>query len=628
MTPDRLRLVPLLPFIVLLLSSCTPSSPRYINLDPLFAKGVFQRGEVTAQEVLDGAADTRLSPDFALPRFGDTTMRYWFKARLGPELLADGPTVIEIPYPLINRVNLWIRNGQDRGVHYHAGALYAFSERVIPTPDIAFPLPRSDHPLDIVIEIQTSSILLTPPLLWPRPAWEQHQNNLHLWYGFFIGGVIMLLLYNLFLASSLKDSSYLYYVLYLGSLSMLNLISAGYLDAYLLTDSAGSGSRIALSMVALSIVSIVLFINRFLDIKSSFPKWWQISKAMIFLSLPPVILGKMGPLSGLAITALLSLSHLSLWYALGLSLASWHTGKQQARFIVLAMSIIYFLMLNYQIFLLGFIDFDNRLFHLLELGSLAEGLILSLALADRIKLLREQVEQGEIAARKAQKNFSRRLIQAEEQERQRLSGLLHDSIAHGLLVLKQNLARFKRTGTVHTDEIQQQYRLCSELIDEVRHLSHDLHPHLLTRLGLRAATESILEKALTPAGIEWQADIRDIHPRLDPEREITLFRAIQESLSNILKHAHATEVMVSLNTVNGQVIVRVKDDGIGFDPATLDNPGLGLLTIRGRLELFGGSMNIHSSPGHGTQLSLLLPQPDVANDRNRQKQEDLDSNHR
>jgi signal transduction histidine kinase len=249
------------------------------------------------------------------------------------------------------------------------------------------------------------------------------------------------------------------------------------------------------------------------------------------------------------------------------------------------------------------------------LGTLIEGVLLSFALSDRINLLSQEKERVEHEAMLAQQTFSKRLIQAQEKERETFSNTMHDSIGHGLLVLKQNLDKIvsaKNGGQYDTDSnakpsLQSQVEFCGEILHDVRRVSHDLHPHLLERLGLKSAIESTMERAFSTGDYEWQADIGNIPAGIDKNLEITIYRVIQESLNNILKHAGASEIILSLSCDSDSLEVNIKDDGNGFDLEELPFAGLGLHEMKDRIELFGGRFTIESSKEIGTHISFRVP---------------------
>jgi two-component system NarL family sensor kinase len=145
----------------------------------------------------------------------------------------------------------------------------------------------------------------------------------------------------------------------------------------------------------------------------------------------------------------------------------------------------------------------------------------------------------------------------------------------------------------------------------VRNLSQLLHPAALDDLGLQAAIEASLR------GLERRCRIRanlqqiDLPGRLPREVELAAYRIVQEGITNVAKHAHATRCDVRLTQMVDRLLIEIEDDGVGFVEDT-DRPivarGLGLISVRERANRLGGTFNILSSPGHGTRLIISLPE--------------------
>ncbi len=406
-------------------------------------------------------------------------------------------------------------------------------------------------------------------------------------------------------------------------LVLINAMVSGHSKIFLWPETELIDSRIILIVAAGTIIFALQFINHFLNVRSHFPRLWKASVWIMILIIPPAIaefLGlALGVANGILPVVILVLGNLGIFYYLGVSIASYRTGIKQARFVIVAFSAFSIGFYFYQTFLLQGAEPDIFLIHMLELGILAEGLLLSLALADRINLLSQQKEMAEREALLHQRDFSKKLIQAQEVEREKFSSALHDSIGHGVLVLKQNLTSLAndcltnkggRAGVNVAQktarEIDLQANYCSEILTEVRQMSHDLHPHLLTRLGFKSAIQETMTRAFAAQDIHWQMDVDETPVEIDSERKNLIYRAIQESFNNILKHAHATEVILSLRVDQDKILVNIKDDGRGFDDKVFPD-SLGINNMRDRLKLFGGHLSIHSTPNIGTHLTISVP---------------------
>jgi signal transduction histidine kinase len=149
-------------------------------------------------------------------------------------------------------------------------------------------------------------------------------------------------------------------------------------------------------------------------------------------------------------------------------------------------------------------------------------------------------------------------------------------------------------------------------VDKLRALITELRPAALDQIGLAPAIEALTLHAEKTQGLDVEADI-DLRfdadgaaERLDPELENTVYRVVQEALTNAAKHSRAEHVRLRVAAVGAMIEVEVTDDGVGFDPEEA-GPGFGLVGMRERVELAGGRIEISSSPGSGTTLAAAIP---------------------
>jgi signal transduction histidine kinase len=215
---------------------------------------------------------------------------------------------------------------------------------------------------------------------------------------------------------------------------------------------------------------------------------------------------------------------------------------------------------------------------------------------------------------KVRASLLRKVITAQEQERKRLARELHDETCQTVTALGLRLEAvlaMSPEGAVR-GEIQRTRELAARSLDELHRLIHDLRPSMLDDVGLVAALRWYAERHLSTRGVNVRFEVEDEGPRLAAEIETAVFRAVQEVLSNVARHARAETVLVQLARTPDRLVIQVEDDGVGFDPAevkpTPDSArGLGLLGLQERVELVGGTVKIDSSPGRGTEVVIDVP---------------------
>ena len=211
--------------------------------------------------------------------------------------------------------------------------------------------------------------------------------------------------------------------------------------------------------------------------------------------------------------------------------------------------------------------------------------------------------------------ISRQILRSQESERQRIAINLHDSLGQNLSVIK-NQARLAMQPT--DDEATRQERLnkiseiTSHAIEEVRQITHDLRPYQLDRLGLTQAVRAIIDQVAENSTVVIASHLDDIDGIFGKESEIHVYRIVQESLNNVLKHSAATEAAVVVKNLSGAVSLSIRDNGCGFDAKNTNafvpqESGHGLSGITERVSILGGTCSIDSSSSSGTSITVEIP---------------------
>jgi two-component system sensor histidine kinase UhpB len=201
-----------------------------------------------------------------------------------------------------------------------------------------------------------------------------------------------------------------------------------------------------------------------------------------------------------------------------------------------------------------------------------------------------------------------RLIVAQEQERARIARDLHDDINQRLAVASIRLSALRRK--VDQSNRQDISQLQSELIalsEDVRHLSHDLHPSMLTQTGLTAALAGLCHNLRHRSGPSIELRVSPHAKDLPEDVALCLYRVTQEALGNALRHAEAQRIEVALQIAHHQVDLTIADDGKGFVTEGEGRRGLGLMSIDERTKLLGGSYRLQSTLGKGTEVCIRIP---------------------
>jgi len=209
------------------------------------------------------------------------------------------------------------------------------------------------------------------------------------------------------------------------------------------------------------------------------------------------------------------------------------------------------------------------------------------------------------------------LLAAQENERKRLAAELHDELGHALLSMKLHLSSIEKKLPPEQEDVKEEIRAqldyIHEVIQDVRRLYHDLSPGDVEDLGLTKALRTLINDfAYHLPEITWQVELTDMEGLFSLPVQTTIYRILQEALTNIGKHANPNRVTISSAKENNQVRFVVADDGVGFDVdqklrSRSAGRGVGLVAMEERLNMVGGSLEIQSRLRGGTRLSFTIP---------------------
>jgi len=217
--------------------------------------------------------------------------------------------------------------------------------------------------------------------------------------------------------------------------------------------------------------------------------------------------------------------------------------------------------------------------------------------------------------------YKAKVFESIEDERRRIGRELHDETSQSLAAALLNLDMVRTEAGVEgahgLERLANARDIIHHCLGQLRLLVYDLRPSMLDDFGLAPAVRWYVETHLRASGLRVITDIDSIEARLPATMETALYRICQESLANVVKHAGATRVVLHISATGEHVSLSVSDNGIGFDPAALahasnGHSGVGLQSIRERVEALDGSVTIYSVRDRGTQVQVLIPLPTEA----------------
>lgn len=262
----------------------------------------------------------------------------------------------------------------------------------------------------------------------------------------------------------------------------------------------------------------------------------------------------------------------------------------------------------------------------LNLATLLFGLLLAaIAAISLIRTVRQRAESAAALERQhdelkaqfdAQANeltdLARHLQHVQEEERARLSRGLHDELGGILLAARMDVTWMERHGPGEDASVKPRLERLRQVLDQgielKRRIVEELRPTLLDTMGLLAALRWQSEETCKRANLRCTENYPDEEPQLNRAGAIALFRVVQEALANVAKHAKASNVDITLAVSNREIILTVRDDGVGAAPTDLTRPrSHGIAGMRHRITVLGGRLDVSSGPGRGTTVRVTVP---------------------
>jgi signal transduction histidine kinase len=237
-----------------------------------------------------------------------------------------------------------------------------------------------------------------------------------------------------------------------------------------------------------------------------------------------------------------------------------------------------------------------------SLGNFLGGAIENTKLMETIRQHRQDLRR-----------LTEKLFQSQEEERRRIARELHDEAGQSLTAIKLGLDRLEENHSPNDrhlkEDIDEIRKMIKRTSSEIRRLSYHLHPTLLVDLGLEPALDLYFKEIENHSSLDIEFNMVGFNHRLDPDMETVFYRFSQETLNNALKHSGAEVFQLSIIRSYPRIIFLAEDDGIGFDTQVVgkDKRSLGLLGMRERALLLGGTFQLRSIPGTGTRIRIEIP---------------------
>jgi PAS domain S-box-containing protein len=235
------------------------------------------------------------------------------------------------------------------------------------------------------------------------------------------------------------------------------------------------------------------------------------------------------------------------------------------------------------------------------------------------KMDEESLRQAQAEALLARQEFTQRLISAQEQERKRLAGELHDSLGQNLSLVKNRIQMALSGGPDGStaNHLEAASKLVTDCLTEVRNLSHRLRPLPIEQFGLTDGLENLVQEVAGSCAIHFERRFENVDDLFPGEQATVVYRILQEALNNLVRHSQATMASVTLERDLHCARLKIQDNGKGFDKGIALGShririGIGLTSIDERVRMLGGSLDIRTGPAQGTVLEIEIPLHEAA----------------
>lgn len=458
-------------------------------------------------------------------------------------------------------------------------------------------------------------------ILTPKISTLEGFNDGLLWrmllYGALSGAMLGLAFYHLAIFFSIHDRNYLWFALMVFTALIYFMGIGGFFQ---MSGPIGALLNRHLPNAALGMMFFLrlLFSKSFLPLKKLLPRTerWITGIMMVF---PPLsVLAAIEQTRLLAIKAFMLAGLICPVLIIAAAVYCWRKGFKPARYFVFAYMFSGLGALLFVIGSVGRLPLPLSLFHTHQAALCLEAVLLALALGSRIKTLRRKRQAAELAAEEEMRTHQDRLqallgqlVNSEERQRRRIAENLHDSVTQDLTAGLWRLRNL--SGNCPEEQAEELDGICGSLdhsLRDIRSLTFEISPPGLYEYGLSAGLEALASRMAARHGLPVAYQPPPVMPRMDTDLEASLFRMGQELLVNVFKHAKANGAVLSLHARDGKAVLSVEDDGTGFlvsDSQADQVPGFGLFSIRERLRIMGGSLEVHSKPGAGSRVSITVP---------------------
>ncbi len=538
--------------------------------------------------------------------FGVSNSAYWFRIDIINKSNQSN-FILETTSPFFDEVTMYQKNDSNQYISKRIGNAVNFNQRDISNNLLIFRLNLKDNINTIYLKIypgESKYTYFTINLGTDKSFFEK-TNRISLINGIYFGVILLIVTYCFVLFFTLGDKIFIYYALSSICFSIVIGHLNGYTFEFLTTNNFWMNKHIDIFNYILSLF-LTLFCMDFLQTKNRTPKLHIGLLIMITYYFVFIILNICGYMNlsrlGLEIAGSFGV------YALILSFIILSQGYKIAKFYIIAQGSFFVFVNIFVMATLSIIPYNDFTANSLQIGSMLEIFFISFAISEKFISYKKEKEEGDQQLILQANQFSKKIIEIQEDEKKRVSAELHDSLGQNIIIIKNKVLSLIK-NTIYTDldlKLSEISKNIDNISDEVRNISYSLHPYHLKTIGLTESIKDIIDDFSEACDINFNFEIENIDNLFSPDNGVYIYRIIQECLVNCLKHSKAQNVILKITKESHNITIIVIDDGIGFNNKSIkDKNGFGLIGIKERLKVLNGNLEIDCKINE-TKLKIVI----------------------
>ncbi|GAB5557270.1 MAG: hypothetical protein SchgKO_14830 [Schleiferiaceae bacterium] len=563
--------------------------------------------QMTPEEVYYAYADNQFHDPKGFVNFGFSKSAVWLALPLRNQSGKDLDGILEVANHSLDFVDFFRLDGERLVLLEQTGDFIPREnwKTQFPTPSTRIFLFDADSAVFFVRVFKPTGAMSTPVYLWDRKARVSNAQRGNLYTGIFSGITLLLCLYTLLLFAQFKQKIYLYYALYILSMTVYLWAGTGFTEFWFWPKNILVQNSITAVASAFVFVFLSTFSMEYLKLKwkhfqgkLAWISVWIIAVLIVANYIFPSFFSQKASSILVFFYALVVIQQINFLVA---GITRFSSDRRYYGFFIAAYIIPYLGVLSKVLIEIGYLPDFTRKFNPVLFGFGVDIVIFAMALTyqlrniyrDRQRLLEQQVSQA--------KELIEARVRGEENEKKRIAQELHDDVGYKLSKLKRDIEE-SQAGEAVVDQV-------TDVISHTREITHTLYPGSLKFLGIKRAIVNLVDEIRQSYDFEIRLEFYDFPDKLPTSHDLHVYRMVQEGFNNIIKYAECTKVSLELFKHDSGYVITLEDNGKGFDLNSITF-GVGLDGIQSRVDILGGRLVIDSSPGRGTTLLIELPLAD------------------